>query len=62
MTNGIRCVITKLSANSIEAKISHGIHAGHEIIIPQIPLIPSNSLLYLLSLGMYNFLFPYALQ
>ena len=38
-------VITKLSANCIEAKISHGRHAGHEIIIPRIPLIPSNSML-----------------
>ena len=38
-------MITKLSANSIEAKISHGKHAGHEIIIPRIPLIPSNSTL-----------------
>ena len=45
VTNGTRCVITKLSANSIEAKISHGKHAGHEIIIPRIPLIPSNSTL-----------------
>ena len=43
VTNGSRCVTTKLSANSTEAKISHGIHAGHEIIIPWIPLIPSNS-------------------
>ena len=45
VTNGTRCVITKLSANCIEAKISHGRHAGHEIIIPRIPLIPSNSVL-----------------
>ena len=39
MTNGTRCVITKLSANSIEAKISHGRYEGHAIIIPRIPLI-----------------------
>ena len=45
VTNGTTCMITKLSANSIEAKISHGIHAGYEIIIPRIPLIPSNSTL-----------------
>ena len=38
-----RCVITKLSANTIEPKISHGRHAGHDIIIPRIPLIPNNS-------------------
>ena len=45
VTNGTRCVITKLSANTIEAKISSGRHAGHDIIIPRIPLIPSNSTL-----------------
>ena len=45
VTNGTRCVITKLSANTINAKISHGRHAGHDIIILQIPLIPSNSML-----------------
>jgi len=45
VTNGTRCVITKLSANSIEAKISHGKHVGHAIIFPRIPLIPSNSTL-----------------
>ena len=42
VTNGTRCVITKLSANTIEAKISHGKYAGHNIIIP---LIPTNSAL-----------------
>ena len=45
VTNGTRCVITKLSANTIEAKISHGRYTGHDIIIPRIPLIPSNSTL-----------------
>ena len=45
VTNGIRCVITKLLANTIEAKISHGKYAGHDIIIPRIPLIPTNSAL-----------------
>ena len=45
VTNGTRCVITKLSANTIEARISHGRYAGHDIIIPRIPLIPSNSTL-----------------
>ena len=45
VTNGTRCVITKLSANTIEARISHGRYAGHDIIIPRIPLIPSNSAL-----------------
>ena len=42
VTNGTRCVITKLSANTIEARISHGRYAGHDIIIPRIPLISSN--------------------
>ena len=45
VTNGTRCVITKLSTNTIEAKISHGKYAGHNIIIPRIPLIPTNSAL-----------------
>ena len=45
VTNGTRCVITKLSANTIEAKISDGRYAGQDIIIPCIPLIPSNSTL-----------------
>ena len=45
VTNGTRCMITKLSANTIEARISHSRHAGHDIIIPHIPLIPSNSTL-----------------
>ena len=29
VTNGTRCVISKLSANTIETKISHGKYAGH---------------------------------
>ena len=45
VTNGTRCVITKLSANTIETRISHGRYVGHDIIIPCIPLIPSNSTL-----------------
>ena len=40
VTNGTRRVITKLSANTIEARISHGRHAGQDIIVPR---IPSNS-------------------
>ena len=38
-------MITKLSANTIEARICHGKYAGEDIIIPRIPLIPSNSTL-----------------
>ena len=45
VTNGTRCVITKLSANTIEARISYGWYIGHDIIIPRIPLITSNSTL-----------------
>ena len=45
VTNGTRCINTKLSANTIEARISHGRYVGHDIIIPRIPLIPSNSTL-----------------
>ena len=45
VTNGTRCVITQLSANTKEARISHGRYAGHDIIISCIPLIPSNSTL-----------------
>ena len=37
VTNGPRCVITKLSANITEAKISHGKYAGHDTIILRIP-------------------------
>ena len=45
VTNGTGCVITKLSANTIEARISHGRYVGHDNIIPHISLIPSNSTL-----------------
>ena len=45
VTNDTRCVITKLSTNTIEARISHGRYVGQDIIIPRIPLIPSNSAL-----------------
>ena len=45
VTNGTRCVVTKLSSNTIEAKTSNGRHAGHDIIIPRISLIPSNLML-----------------
>ena len=52
VTNGTRCVITKLSANTIEAKISHGRYAGEDIIIPRTPLIQH----CLLSLDGFSFL------
>ena len=38
VTNDTRCVITKLSANTIEANISHGKYVGHDHIIPRISL------------------------
>ena len=34
VTNGTSCVITKLSANTIGARISYGRYVGHDIIIP----------------------------
>ena len=43
VTNGTRCVITKLPANAIEARISRGRYAGQDIIIPRVPLISRNS-------------------
>ena len=60
VTNGTRCVITKLSASTIEARISHGRYAGHDIIIPHILLIPSNSTLPL-SLDAFSFLLHFVL-
>ena len=61
VTNGTRCAITKLSANTIETRISHGRYAGYDIIIPRIPLIPSNSTLPLSS-DSFSFLLRFALQ
>ena len=45
VTNGTRRVIMKLSANTIESRISYGRYASQDIIIPRIPLILSNSTL-----------------
>ena len=42
VTNGTRCVITKLSVNTIEAVISCGKYVGYDMIIRRIPLIPTN--------------------
>ena len=36
VTNGTRCVITKLPANTTEANISHDKYAGHDHIIHHI--------------------------
>ena len=43
-TNGTICVNNKLSANTIETRISYGRYV-HDIIITRIPLIPFNSTL-----------------
>ena len=42
-TNGTRCIITHLHANVIEATISCGPYKGEVVLLPRIPLIPSNS-------------------
>lgn len=42
-TNGTRCVVTRLHDNVIEAIISCGPHKGEVVMIPRIPLIPSDS-------------------
>ena len=43
LMNGTRCIMTKGSPNLIEANISQGPFAGEVIMIPRIPLIPSDS-------------------
>ena len=45
VTNGTRCIVTSLSSNIINAKISSGRYKGEEVTIPRIPLIPSDSTL-----------------
>jgi len=63
VTNGTRWIITRLSANTIDVKISHGMICMQVIaIIPRIPLILSNSMLPFLSLDMHSFLLHFALQ
>ena len=42
-TNGTRCLITKLNTNVIHATISAGPYKGEEVLIPRIPLIPSDN-------------------
>uniref|UniRef100_UPI00358F223C ATP-dependent DNA helicase pif1-like n=1 Tax=Myxine glutinosa TaxID=7769 RepID=UPI00358F223C len=42
-TNGTRCIITRLHANVIEATISCGPYKGEVVLLPRIPLIPSDS-------------------
>ena len=43
LMNGTRCIMTKGTANLIEAKISQGPFTGEVVMIPRIPLIPSDS-------------------
>jgi len=45
VTNGTRCIITSLSRNVINARISSGRYIRKEITIPRISLIPSDSTL-----------------
>jgi len=41
--NGTRCIITRLHTNVIEAAISCGPYRGEVVLLPRIPLIPSDS-------------------
>ncbi|XP_042242583.1 uncharacterized protein LOC121879863 [Homarus americanus] len=41
--NGTRCVVTRLHENLIEATIIFGPYKGQALLIPRIPLIPSDS-------------------
>lgn len=43
LMNGTRCIMTKGLTNLIEAKISQGPFTGEVVMIPRIPLIPSDS-------------------
>ena len=43
LMNGMRCIMKKGTANLIEAKISLGSFTGEVVVIPRIPLIPSDS-------------------
>ena len=45
ITNGTRCIITSLSPNVINARISSGRYTREDITISRIPLIPSDSTL-----------------
>lgn len=45
VTNGTRCIVTNPLPNVINAKISSGKYTGQDIIIPRIPLIPTDSML-----------------
>ena len=42
-TNGTRCVVTRLHQNLIEATISCGPYKGEVVLLPKIPLVPSDS-------------------
>lgn len=42
-TNGTRCVITRLHTNVLEATISCGPYKGETVLLPRIPLVPSDS-------------------
>uniref|UniRef100_UPI0035901195 uncharacterized protein n=1 Tax=Myxine glutinosa TaxID=7769 RepID=UPI0035901195 len=42
-TNGTRCFVTRLHANVIEATISCGLYKSEVILLPRIPLMPSDS-------------------
>ena len=43
LVNGTRLVVTRLHNNLVEAKVINGVSAGKIVLIPRIPLIPSDS-------------------
>ena len=42
-TNGTKCVVTRLHQNLIEATISCGPYKGEVVLLPKIPMVPSDS-------------------
>ena len=45
VTNGTRCIITRLFPNVIQAELLHGPSMGKNILVPRIPLLPSDTTL-----------------
>ena len=43
VTNGTRCIVTRLFPNVVQAEILHGLSMGKTVLLPRIPLIPSNT-------------------
>ena len=43
LTNGTRCIITKMHHNILQAKVSFGPYKGEDVVLPKIPLEPSKN-------------------